>query len=148
MSAYDLSKYFDFKANPLAIDDIAEFRKTLSAIRDDADFYLQDYEGLFAFLDGDIGTHLASEFAENFARNEKEWDILDKDAQDIMEGLRAKHANLYYGLSKREQANPEVKNARISLINDDLNEVATYFAQMAMYVDEPFIRREQLKPVI
>lgn len=148
MSAYDLSKYFDFEASPMAIDDIAEFRETLSAIRDDADFYLQDYEDLFAFLDGDIGTRLASEFAEDFARNDEEWDTLDKDANDIMERVRVKHADLYFGLSKREQANPEVKNSRIKLINDDLNEVATYFAQMAMYVDEPFIRRDQLKPVI
>lgn len=132
----------------MAIDDIAEFRETLSAIRDDADFYLQDYEDLFAFLDGDIGTRLASEFAEDFARNDEEWDTLDKDANDIMERVRVKHADLYFGLSKREQANPEVKNSRIKLINDDLNEVATYFAQMAMYVDEPFIRRDQLKPVI
>ncbi len=148
MSAYDLSKYFDFEANLLAIDDIAEFRETLSAIRDDADFYLQDYEDLFAFLDGDIGTRLASEFAEEFARNDEEWDILDKDAHDIMERVRVKHADLYFCLSKMGQANPEAKNARIILINDDLNEVATYFAQMAMYVDEPFIRRDQLKPVI
>lgn len=147
MSKFNLSEEFDPQSTRVP-SDVKVVRKHLRAIRDYSSWSIRDFSEFFEFLDGKISTSLACDFAEEFSLNDEQHEVLDRDANSIMEELRQKLSEYYYSKIGKSKNPDQLIEFCIKWLNDDLNELAVNFAEMVVAVEDIPIVPRDLRPGI